>query len=246
MWAEEISLEPVSPPNPVLVRWGLWRYPFPYTPSLSSFIPFGTHGRVLDAALKVLDAGSQFLVVRGSRGTGKTCLISLLAQISGVDYVPACMFAVDHAGSGSIAALLVDDGDVQQVAFLRELSQQRNVPVVVTTRQFTALLCHRSCGRPPAEVVDLRPWTENEAIDALRLAVARAGADSNPFTRGAEVALARLSRGIPRRLARIANLSLVVAAGRDARQVTTRDVHSAASEVRDCCACAAGTGHGAA
>jgi len=67
--------------------------------------------------------------------------------------------------------------------------------------------------------VELEPWGEEETSEFLRTALTVAATDSSLFTAGAVSRLFELTGGVPRRVAQLAQLSLVAASARELTQI---------------------------
>lgn len=79
--------------------------------------------------------------------------------------------------------------------------------------------------------VNLEPWDQQDTADYARAMVAAARGDRPLFSESALERLHRLSGGVPRRAAQLADLALVAGAGQELDQVTAEVVQSAYEEL---------------
>ena len=91
-------------------------------------------------------------------------------------------------------------------------------------------------GETLRELVDLRielmPWDDADVVGFLQSALVEAGREEPLFDDDALEALSELSGGIPRRLARLADLAMLAGAAARAATVDASLVHAADDEVR--------------
>lgn len=79
--------------------------------------------------------------------------------------------------------------------------------------------------------VDLEPWSLEETFDYVRQSLVHAGRDEPLFDDGAVVRVHELSRGRPRRVAQIADLALLAAAGQEQPTIDAETVESVVREL---------------
>jgi type II secretory pathway predicted ATPase ExeA len=79
--------------------------------------------------------------------------------------------------------------------------------------------------------IDIGPWTQDETGGFLRASLAQAGAGRTVFDGPAVARVHELARGVPRRVARLADLALLAGAGRAAEQIDASTVESACQEL---------------
>jgi general secretion pathway protein A len=79
--------------------------------------------------------------------------------------------------------------------------------------------------------IDLDPWEQSDTEAFLSSLLAQAGRPSSPFAEPAVARLHELSRGIPRRVSRLADLALVAAAGEELQQIDAEVVESVYHEL---------------
>ena len=83
--------------------------------------------------------------------------------------------------------------------------------------------------------VDLEPWEPTDTRQYIESSLAQAGSMEAIFDDSAVSRLHELSGGIPRRVAQLADLALLAAAGRDLRQVDADLVESVYHELGVAC-----------
>lgn len=79
--------------------------------------------------------------------------------------------------------------------------------------------------------IDLDPWEQSDTEAFLSSSLAQAGRESSVFADPAVARLHELSRGIPRRITRLADLALVAAAGEQLQQIDAEVVDSVFHEL---------------
>jgi len=79
--------------------------------------------------------------------------------------------------------------------------------------------------------IDLDPWEQSDTEAFLSSSLAQAGRQSSVFADPAVARLHELSRGIPRRVSRLADLALVAAAGEELQQIDAEVVESVYHEL---------------
>ena len=80
--------------------------------------------------------------------------------------------------------------------------------------------------------VELIPWTPEETGEYVRAALRRAGCDRELFDDEALQAVFECSRGIPRNVNRVCDLSLLAAMGQPQEMIDAATVHAAAEELQ--------------
>lgn len=214
--------------------WGLTRYPFCNVPPLQAFLPVGSHGSVLQSVITHALAGARRVLITGPRGVGRSCLVGVIGQVLNTEPIPASV-ALKLRDDGLLEPaflLLVDDAYVYDLPHLFHRYGERETIIVACRGTGSDRMLHSLSRHIGVEAYELRYWSAQEVSQAVKSALARAGA-SNPewmFTSGALSMLRRFTKGVPRKVARVVNLSLLVAAGRQARRVEEQDVVMAAQE----------------
>lgn len=137
------------------------------------------------------------------------------------------------------AVLLFDDADdvaPEVVPYLVRLLQldaagPSGVTVVLATNP-------KSLGRLPLRLlercdlrVDLDVWEVDETYQYLQQTLARAGANREVFTPDAARLLHELTAGVPRQIARLAELALVAGAGQQLERIDTATLETVAVEL---------------
>lgn len=146
------------------------------------------------------------------------------------------------AAAGKRAVLALDDAhaiEAPQVweALRQMLSiQSEGRPLLTLILSGAESLSERVAAAPGlseriAVQTSLLPLTSEETLDYLLHRLARAGASSGIFTRGAAEAVARLSGGLPARINRLADLSLAAAFGLGHKVVGPDTVRMAAADI---------------
>jgi type II secretory pathway predicted ATPase ExeA len=79
--------------------------------------------------------------------------------------------------------------------------------------------------------IDLDPWEQSDTEAFLSSSLAQAGRQSSVFADPAVARLHQLSRGIPRRVSRLADLALIAAAGEELQQIDAEVVESVFHEL---------------
>lgn len=79
--------------------------------------------------------------------------------------------------------------------------------------------------------IDLTPWAETETVEYLNDMLAEAGRETPIFDEDAVNRLHELARGIPRRVRRLADLSLLAGAGRQLDHIDAETVAAAFEEL---------------
>ncbi len=125
------------------------------------------------------------------------------------------------------AVVLLDDVDQADAQVLRHVARLARFDPSFETR-LTIVLAGRneeisSFGAPLLDLVDLRievePWEAVDTQEFLNLRLGQAGRHSPVFAEAAVARLHQLSRGIPRRVSRLAELALLAGAGQQLQQI---------------------------
>ena len=137
------------------------------------------------------------------------------------------------------AVVLFDDADraagpvLAQVARLAELDPSADSPLTIVVAAREGQL--DKLGRELLELADLRidleTWEQADTESYLAASLARAGRQSPVFDRPAVTRLHQLAGGVPRRIARLADLALLAGAGQDLQQIDAKLVESAHEEL---------------
>jgi len=138
--------------------------------------------------------------------------------------------------SDSLAVLLVDNAeeagpDLQtQMIRLQRLPGSPSWLAVVIVAEIQGA---RQLTESLLETIDLRidvePWTEQETIGYLQLALFQAGCERPAFDEEALGAIHALAEGVPRRVNRVAEQALIAGAAEGVEQITAEAIESAFS-----------------
>ncbi len=217
----------------ILDHWGLLRYPFPALPTLSEFLDVGTHGRAVQSVVCAGKGSGHVLV--GQRGVGKTAVLTVLGEILDERVFPGWLSnaALDtEAGDRCGKAVLLDGVSAKQLQSLMGAEQGRGRKIVVAVHWPPDERLEQFCVRQGLDYIELRAWSFSETRLAVEQAVRLAGAARPIFTAGALAALFRATAGLPRRVGRLVNLSLLLGAARKGREVSDQDVRAAIAELQ--------------
>lgn len=137
------------------------------------------------------------------------------------------------------AIALFDNGQLASQEALTQVARLVLLDRHDAARLTVVVACRSGSGLDSSEALsdlcelrmELEPWNEGDVTEFLKAALSRAGGRIDLFDEGSIEALARLAKGIPRRVAQLADLCLVVGAARGAASIDADVVASVAREL---------------
>ena len=146
---------------------------------------------------------------------------------------------VEHRYQGLETVLLLDDADragrdvLAQVARLarHDLSPDSRLTVVLAGRRERMGRLGHSLLELAELRIDLEAWEPSDTENYLKASLTQSGRSAATFDEPAVARLHELARGIPRRVARLADLALVAGAGRKLDRVDAETVESVCHEL---------------
>jgi hypothetical protein len=224
-------------------QWGFRKWPFSTRPDGKLFCAVEPHATAFRVGLDRLLHRRTCCLVLGGRGSGRSSLLLALQralaahQLEAPCYAHANQAGVDFVGRApketmnGESPLLLDD--VPHHVLLSAIRKPLQLPPgsVLVGPLLGSLLEGPALKSDYLTVVQLRPWSPEEAAEVIRGRLTRCGGTGEIFEPHAMRLLWEQSAGHPRRLITLAGWALVVAAQQNASVVQARHMQEAYEEV---------------
>lgn len=135
--------------------------------------------------------------------------------------------------------VLLDDADLATEQVLQQVARLARYEMTAESR-LTLILSSRPGGLEKIGPrllelaslrIDIEPWQSDDTAEFVKSSLSAAGRESPIFAGPALARLHQLTHGVPRSVSRLADLSLLAAAGRDVKEIDADVVESAYEEL---------------